>query len=153
MSDECNMTLCIHSIRCKKQPLLGCLVYRQLYVFCTAVVVTGQPTYVPLIVRYGEGPIMVTCPHCHATVTTSTHYTVGTFAWLICVIILLLGCVTSASSCCCLLLSLSNIYVFMLISMLFLSWFVAVSVLYFVIFYFWQFLNYRMHSISIDWFA
>ncbi|XP_025086072.1 cell death-inducing p53-target protein 1 homolog [Pomacea canaliculata] len=55
------------------------------------VVVTGQPTYVPLIVRYGEGPIMVTCPHCHATVTTSTHYTVGTFAWLICVIILLLG--------------------------------------------------------------
>lgn len=54
----------------------------------TATIVTNQPAKVaaaPAIFR--ENPISMQCPSCHAEITTSVHYHVGTFAWLFCLLL------------------------------------------------------------------
>jgi lipopolysaccharide-induced tumor necrosis factor-alpha factor len=58
-----------------------------------AVIVT-QPVVLPQItvVAFGDRPIQVQCPHCQATVLTDVSYEAGVMTWLLCVIILVIGC-------------------------------------------------------------
>jgi lipopolysaccharide-induced tumor necrosis factor-alpha factor len=56
----------------------------------------GQHTTVviqsPAFGHFAEFPVQAVCPHCHATVTTSTVYETGTLTWVIAGILLLFGC-------------------------------------------------------------
>ena len=54
----------------------------------TANIVTNQPTKVAAIpVIFHENPVSMQCPSCHAEITTSVHYHVGTFSWLLCLLL------------------------------------------------------------------
>lgn len=55
----------------------------------TTVVVASQPTV--MVQHYRELQVNTTCPHCRAQVVTATHYETGTLAWVICVVIALVG--------------------------------------------------------------
>ncbi|KAK7443009.1 hypothetical protein BaRGS_00040483 [Batillaria attramentaria] len=57
----------------------------------TTTVVMAPPAAVPghvpqyaCNIKFRESPALVVCQHCHATVTTSTHYTVGLMTWAAC---------------------------------------------------------------------
>jgi len=52
------------------------------------VVVISQPGVVtPVIVSFGEFPILMTCPFCQAQIQTATRYEPGTFAWIVCILL------------------------------------------------------------------
>ncbi|XP_069123928.1 LITAF domain-containing protein-like [Argopecten irradians] len=56
----------------------------------TATVVVTNPQYVrPLIFR--ENPVSMSCPFCQAQIVTTTTYTTGTFAWVVCLLLLFFG--------------------------------------------------------------
>lgn len=58
------------------------------------VVIVGQPGYGAVnggACAYSSYPQTIVCQHCSATVTTSTMFTVGTYAWLIALFILIVG--------------------------------------------------------------
>ncbi|XP_069125512.1 LITAF domain-containing protein-like [Argopecten irradians] len=56
----------------------------------TQTVVVTSPQYVqPMIFR--ESPVSMSCSFCQAQIVTTTTYTTGTLAWLICGILILLG--------------------------------------------------------------
>ena len=44
-----------------------------------------------LFQTFHEAPVRTVCPHCRADIVTATHYESGTFSWLICVILCLVG--------------------------------------------------------------
>jgi lipopolysaccharide-induced tumor necrosis factor-alpha factor len=55
-------------------------------------VIINQPTVVTTVVQqFRSNPVQTNCPSCHAQVVTSITYDTGTFAWLLCVIICLVG--------------------------------------------------------------
>ncbi|KAK7443008.1 hypothetical protein BaRGS_00040482 [Batillaria attramentaria] len=61
----------------------------------TAVYVTQPGALGPQngsIVRFRDFPVTVICQHCQATITTSTHYSTGTFTWVSAGIVCLVGC-------------------------------------------------------------
>jgi len=58
-----------------------------------------QPIYQPTVVvtttnvvPMREFPVLTSCPHCRATITTSTRYETGLMTWLIAGILVLFGC-------------------------------------------------------------
>ena len=53
-------------------------------------VVVGQPQTV-LVQQFREAPVNTQCPHCHAQVITATQYETGTFAWIICLVLCIVG--------------------------------------------------------------
>ncbi|XP_063444544.1 cell death-inducing p53-target protein 1 homolog isoform X2 [Mytilus trossulus] len=55
-------------------------------------VVVGQPTTTVLVQQFREAPVNTSCPHCHAQVITATQYETGTFAWIICLVLCIVGC-------------------------------------------------------------
>ena len=55
----------------------------------TTVVLT-QPT-IAVVQQYRESPVHTRCPHCQAEVMTGTYYETGTFTWVICLILALVG--------------------------------------------------------------
>ena len=55
----------------------------------TTVVVT-QPA-VAVVQTFRESPVHTRCPHCQAEVVTGTMYETGTFAWIICVVLCVIG--------------------------------------------------------------
>ena len=63
----------------------------------TTVVVT-QPT-VAVVQTFRESPVHTRCPHCQAEVVTGTMYETGTFAWIICVVLCVIGYVIYGTSC------------------------------------------------------
>ncbi|XP_041363011.1 cell death-inducing p53-target protein 1 homolog isoform X2 [Gigantopelta aegis] len=54
-------------------------------------VVVAQPT-IAVVQQYRESPVHTRCPYCQAEVMTGTHYETGTFTWVICLILALVGC-------------------------------------------------------------
>nr|XP_022318234.1 lipopolysaccharide-induced tumor necrosis factor-alpha factor-like isoform X3 [Crassostrea virginica] len=56
----------------------------------TTVVVT-QPGFVNHMM-FREFGVQMQCPHCQATITTSTRYEVGTLTWIACCVIAAVGC-------------------------------------------------------------
>ena len=56
-------------------------------------VVMAQPT-VAVMQQFRESPVHTRCPHCQAEVVTGTTYESGTFAWIICVILCVIGLVS-----------------------------------------------------------
>ncbi|XP_059160366.1 lipopolysaccharide-induced tumor necrosis factor-alpha factor homolog isoform X2 [Physella acuta] len=54
-------------------------------------VVVAQPA-ITVIQTFRDMPVHTNCPHCRAEIMTGTHYEVGTFTWVICCIMWLLGC-------------------------------------------------------------
>nr|AHI17292.1 lipopolysaccharide-induced TNF factor 2-c [Mytilus galloprovincialis] len=55
-------------------------------------VVVGQPTTTVLVQQFREAPCNTACPHCRAQVITATQYETGTFAWIICLVLCIVGC-------------------------------------------------------------
>ncbi|XP_052071642.1 cell death-inducing p53-target protein 1 homolog isoform X4 [Mytilus californianus] len=55
-------------------------------------VVVGQPTATVLVQQFREAPVNTACPHCRAQVITATQYETGTFAWIICLVLCIVGC-------------------------------------------------------------
>lgn len=53
-------------------------------------VVLTQPV-VTVVQTYQANPVRTTCPLCHAEIITGTHYEIGTFSWLMCVILFFIG--------------------------------------------------------------
>ncbi|XP_046339167.1 cell death-inducing p53-target protein 1-like isoform X3 [Haliotis rufescens] len=54
-------------------------------------VVVQQPT-IAVVQQFREAPVQTQCPHCAAQIVTATHYDNGTFTWVICLILCLVGC-------------------------------------------------------------
>ena len=52
-------------------------------------VVITQPT--TIVQTFRECPVQTTCPHCQAQVITGVTFVTGTFAWLLCAIIFIIG--------------------------------------------------------------
>lgn len=60
----------------------------------THVYVTQPMAYGPRngsTAMYTEAPMLIVCQHCRATVTTTTHYTIGMMTWLAAGLIIILG--------------------------------------------------------------
>ena len=55
----------------------------------TTVVVT-QPT-LTVVQTFRESPVHTRCPHCQAEIVTATQYETGTFTWIVCLILCLVG--------------------------------------------------------------
>lgn len=53
-------------------------------------VVVAQPA-VTVIQTFRESPVHTRCPHCQAEIVTATHYETGTFTWIVCLIVCLIG--------------------------------------------------------------
>ncbi|XP_048762283.1 LITAF domain-containing protein-like [Ostrea edulis] len=54
-------------------------------------VVVTQPVHMnPYMFR--EFGVQMQCPHCSATITTSTRYEVGTLTWIACCVVAAVGC-------------------------------------------------------------
>lgn len=53
-------------------------------------VVVAQPP-VTVVQQFRETPVHTRCPHCQAEVVTATSYETGTFAWIICLVLCLIG--------------------------------------------------------------
>ncbi|CAG2247341.1 unnamed protein product [Mytilus edulis] len=54
-------------------------------------VVVGQPAATVLVQQFREAPVNTSCPHCRAQVITATQYETGTFAWIICLVLCIVG--------------------------------------------------------------
>ncbi|XP_062581008.1 cell death-inducing p53-target protein 1 homolog isoform X2 [Saccostrea cucullata] len=54
-------------------------------------VVVAQPA-LTMVQQFRETPVHTRCPHCQAEVVTATSYETGTFAWIICLVLCLVGC-------------------------------------------------------------
>lgn len=54
-------------------------------------VVVAQPP-VTLVQTFNAVPVRTSCPHCRADIVTATHFESGTFSWVVCVILCLVGC-------------------------------------------------------------
>lgn len=57
----------------------------------TTTVITHQPAQGSMM-HYTQVPATIVCQFCNATVSTATTYTVGTYTWLVCFILWLVGC-------------------------------------------------------------
>ncbi|KAK3755787.1 hypothetical protein RRG08_033964 [Elysia crispata] len=60
-----------------------------------ATVVVTQPVVAPIngsVMCFGQSPALIVCPHCQATVTTSTDYTTGLMTWLLAGGVCIVGC-------------------------------------------------------------
>ena len=55
----------------------------------TTVVIT-QPN-VAVVQQLRESPVHTRCPHCQAEVVTATQYETGTCAWIVCVVLCVVG--------------------------------------------------------------
>ena len=53
-------------------------------------VVVAQPA-MTVVQQYREAPVHTRCGHCQAEVVTATQYETGTFAWIICLVLCLVG--------------------------------------------------------------
>lgn len=53
-------------------------------------VVVQQPT-IAVVQQFREAPVQTQCPHCAAQIVTATHYDNGTFTYVICLILCLVG--------------------------------------------------------------
>ena len=53
-------------------------------------VVVNQPTTM-VVQQFRDTPVQTTCPHCQAQVITGINYISGTFTWLLCIVIFLIG--------------------------------------------------------------
>ena len=40
---------------------------------------------------FGSAPVAMTCPHCHAQISTSVSSRVGLIAWLLCILLAFIG--------------------------------------------------------------
>ena len=56
----------------------------------TATVVI-QPPVSMMAQSFREVPVRATCPSCHADIMTTTHCETGTFAWVICFVLAIIG--------------------------------------------------------------
>ena len=54
-------------------------------------VVMGSAAPAVSVVRFGESPVMMTCPTCRNTITTNTSRDVGGMAWLLCLVLFFVG--------------------------------------------------------------
>ena len=54
-------------------------------------VVMGSAAPAVSVVRFGESPVMMTCPTCRNTITTNTSHDVGGMAWLLCLVLFFVG--------------------------------------------------------------
>ncbi|XP_056019494.1 cell death-inducing p53-target protein 1 homolog isoform X4 [Ostrea edulis] len=54
-------------------------------------VVVAQPA-LTMVQQFRETPVHTKCPHCQAEIVTATSYETGTFAWIICLVLCLVGC-------------------------------------------------------------
>ena len=50
----------------------------------TTVVYQQPPTHIVMGMQFNEFPVSMNCPHCQATIVTSTDFTPGTLTWLSC---------------------------------------------------------------------
>lgn len=58
----------------------------------TATVITTQPAMVAAVpMIFHEFPVSMCCPSCRAQIVTAVHYDVGTFAWVLCLIMFVTG--------------------------------------------------------------
>ena len=58
----------------------------------TTTVVTTQPAMVAAVpMIFHEFPVSMQCPSCQAQIVTAVHYDVGTFAWVLCLIMFVTG--------------------------------------------------------------
>ncbi|KAI6175444.1 Lipopolysaccharide-induced tumor necrosis factor-alpha factor-like protein [Aphelenchoides bicaudatus] len=60
----------------------------------------SNPAPAPITVNVGScqqhplsvGPMCIKCPHCHADIQTTVSYKKGTLAWILCLVLFLVGC-------------------------------------------------------------
>ncbi|CAF1575087.1 unnamed protein product, partial [Didymodactylos carnosus] len=54
-----------------------------------------QAGYQPVLqqVHIGRTPMQCVCPNCQQSVITSVHHKAGTFAWLLCMLLIFFGCI------------------------------------------------------------
>ncbi|GFO25537.1 lipopolysaccharide-induced tnf-alpha factor [Plakobranchus ocellatus] len=60
------------------------------YTHATTVVV-AQPA-VRAMQTFRDAPVHCSCPHCRAEIVTGTHFETGTFTWVVCCVLWLVGC-------------------------------------------------------------
>ncbi len=64
-----------------------------------AVIVTQPMVTTTVVQQFRESPVQTVCPHCQAQIVTATQYETGTFTWLICAVVCLVGYVILRQKC------------------------------------------------------
>ncbi|CAF0866166.1 unnamed protein product [Rotaria sp. Silwood1] len=78
----------VYEIGSNDTPIYNEVTYQQVPVSAPGPILVGTH-----IVQLGRNPIHCICPHCHQQIVTRVDYYSGSFAWLMCLLLTVIGCI------------------------------------------------------------